>query len=96
MIVFQTVNDIVLLQNKYTPKHGLGLGIPIIERFAEEANGTSYIGKKGNKFYAGVKLPEYLPDSPSFTTFNTVYRFYDTGIPDIVEIKMREVIDFFG
>ncbi|MDE7362900.1 MAG: hypothetical protein K2N38_13310 [Oscillospiraceae bacterium] len=71
-----------------------GSGIPIIKRFAEEADGRFFLDSNGQIVKLGIVIPEAKPDV-NMTVEEGGYSYYDTGIPDIVEVKMREVIRLF-
>lgn len=75
----------------------VGYGIPIIEKFAKEAGGRVIKRERDGVYTLIVMIPAAKPDSDSVLRFdNSEYFFYSTGIPDIIEIKMMEAIDFFG
>lgn len=104
-IVFQIINDSIYFVNKDIGDRldlnfdfqRLGLGIPIIKRFAEDAGGSFYHREENGKVAVGVKIPEYqAPAGSPLVLEGSGYVYYSTGIPDIVEIKMLEVVYFFG
>lgn len=77
----------------------LGYGIPIIKRFAELAGGTFSLNETNGLFSAVIELP--LADESTIkekapTLSSSGYVYYQTDIPDIIGLKMREVIDLFG
>lgn len=75
----------------------VGYGIPIIEKFAAESGGRVIKRERDGAYTLIVMIPAAKPDSDSVLHFdNSEFFFYSTGIPDIIEIKMMEVIDFFG
>lgn len=77
----------------------LGYGIPIIKRFAELAGGTFSLTEANGQFSAVIELPlvdEETLKSKTPTLSSGGYVYYQTDIPDIIGLKMREVIDLFG
>lgn len=77
----------------------LGYGIPIIKRFAELAGGTFSLNELNGQFSAVIELP--LVDENTLKSKKPMlssggYVYYQTDIPDIISLKMREVIDLFG
>lgn len=72
-----------------------GSGIPIIKRFAEGADGRFFLDSNGQTVKLGIVLPEVKPNG-DLTVEEGGYTYYDTGIPDIVEVKMREVAVLFA
>lgn len=75
----------------------IGCGIPIIKRFAEETGGLFNMEEKKGIMTVTLKLPIILNENNSEMVLEqSEYAYYDTGIPDIVDLKMFEVVDFFG
>ncbi len=75
----------------------IGWGIPIIRRFAEESGGRFYMEDDGGRMCVKLTLPSPISElSADVALEQYSYVYYDTGIPDIVETKMREVAEFFG
>ncbi len=75
----------------------VGLGIPIIKSFVEECNGIFSMEDKDDKVVLEIKVPQYIPYHSDEFIFESPGRvYYKTGIPDFVEIKMNDVINFFG
>lgn len=77
----------------------LGYGIPIIKRFAELSGGTFELHEANGQFTAVIELP--LVDEQTLKNKTPMlssggYVYYQTDIPDIIGLKMREVIDLFG
>lgn len=74
----------------------VGFGIPIIKRFAEETGGSFFLDTLGKIVKLGIKLPE--ADASAMRGLRVEecgYTHYDTGIPDIIDVKMHEVVNFF-
>ncbi len=75
----------------------LGFGVPIIERFARASGGRFSMNDENGRVVVTLTLPaapaeygsEIRLNSPSFTD-------YSTGVPELAEIMMREVVQFFG
>lgn len=97
-VCIQLVNDSSLFVDKDGERdlrfQRSGLGIPIIRRFAEEAGGSLFLDNSGTR----VKLAIVFPEADTAHVLEVKeggYSYYDTGIPDIVEVKMREVVGVF-
>lgn len=104
-IILQILNDNMMYVDQ---KHGeepgknfdhqrLGYGIPIIQRFAELAGGSFMFGEKDGKVCAEIKLPMVdKDDCKKVGVFkNSLYVYFKTDIPDILELKMLEVNELF-
>lgn len=75
----------------------IGWGIPIIRRFAEESHGRFSIEDDGGRMCVRLTLPSPVGElSPEVSLEQFSYVYYNTGVPDILETKMREVAEFFG
>lgn len=75
----------------------IGCGIPIIKRFAEETGGSFGMEEKNGIMTVTLKLPIIVTEKTGEMVLEqSEYAYYDTGIPDIVDLKMFEVVDFFG
>lgn len=74
-----------------------GYGIPIIKRFAESCRGKLTITDENGKKRVKLTLP-YAPEGygSEIRLENSEFSDYKTGIPDMLEIKMREVNEIFG
>ena len=76
----------------------VGFGIPIIKRFAELAGGTFSLNELNGQYTTLIEVPLVGGDIErgSEARFSSGgYVYYQTDIPDIVELKMREVINLF-
>lgn len=75
----------------------IGLGIPIIKSFVKECDGVFSMEDKDNKVVLEIKIPQYIPHNISECILESPGRAaYKTGIPDLIEIKMNDVVNFFG
>lgn len=75
----------------------VGLGIPIVKCFVEECDGIFSMEDKDNKVVLEIKIPQYIPYHDDKLILESPGRtYYKTGIPDLVEVKMNDVINFFG
>lgn len=102
-VYLQLVNDSVLFVDKGFGNNDIdfkyqrvGFGIPIIKRFAEETGGSFFLDASRRTVKLGIKLPE--ADASAVRGLRVEecgYTYYDTGIPDIVDVKMHEVVNFF-
>lgn len=106
VIRMQILNDGLLYVDQ---KHGeslgvnfdhqrLGYGIPIIKRFAEMYGGSCSFEEKDGKVRLLIEVPAVRnPDTLKGigVVNSSFFVHFDTGIPDIVELKMDEVNDLF-
>lgn len=75
----------------------IGCGIPIIKRFTEETGGDFNMEEKNGIMTVTLKLPIIVNEkNGELVLEESEYTYYDTGIPDIVDLKLFEVISFFG
>lgn len=104
-VVFKITNDSVYFVNKRVGEslernfdfQRLGYGVPIIKRFAEDSGGSFFMNESRGKVCVGVKIPVLeVDDDITLRLESGGYSYYDTGVPDIVKVKMLEVVDFFG
>ena len=100
-VYLQLVNDSALFIDKGENDidfgyQRVGFGIPIIKRFAEETGGSFFLDTSGKTVKLGIKLPEADASAvKGLRVEDYGYTYYDTGIPDIVDVKMREVVNLF-
>lgn len=94
MVVIQIENDIIVSVDE-NGKYGyefdnihMGLGIPIIKRFAEDAGGKVIIENANGKFRLSVKIPEYRAE------IGSTYQFNSSGDIQYTD-KELEIIDIF-
>lgn len=84
-------NESLFINNK------IGCGIPIIKCFVEECSGQFEFKTENDTAYTLIKLPTvyvHQQEMPIFECGETAY--YETGIPDFLELKINDVIEFFG
>lgn len=77
----------------------LGYGIPIIKRFAELSGGTFKLHEENGIFTALIELPlvsEAVLRNMGYQLSSSGYVHLKTGIPDMVELKMLEIVNLFG
>lgn len=77
----------------------VGYGIPIIKRFAEISGGTFELREENGTFTALIEMPlvsEAVLRNRGHQLSSGGYKYYKTGIPDIVELKMLEIVGLFG
>lgn len=75
----------------------IGWGIPIIKRFADESGGRFSMEDDGGRVCVRLTLPSPVGElTPEVALEQFTYVYYSTGVPDILETKMREVAEFFG
>ncbi|MBD5130485.1 MAG: hypothetical protein HDT43_11300 [Ruminococcaceae bacterium] len=102
-VYLQLVNDSVLFVDKGFGEKDIdfgyqrvGFGIPIIKRFAEETGGSFFLDASGKTVKLGIKLPEAdASEVKGLRVEECGYTHYDTGIPDIIDVKMHEVVSLF-
>ncbi|MDE6731513.1 MAG: ATP-binding protein [Oscillospiraceae bacterium] len=77
----------------------MGYGIPIIKRFAELYGGTFELREENGIFTTLIELP-LVPEAVLRNRVHQLssggYVHFDTGIPDILELKMLEITYRFG
>lgn len=104
-VILQIVNDSALYNDGGADgewnmnSQRLGFGIPIIKRFAELAGGNFSLGEENGKVRAVIKLPiaELPTDRYGIGVLSSSqFVYYKTGIPDILELKMREINMLFA
>lgn len=75
----------------------LGFGMKIVKLFAEQAGGEYIENISENWANIGVLIPALgISADGEFTLENGYVERYDTGIPDLLDVKMQEIVDFFG
>lgn len=101
MVVIQIENDIVVSVDE-NGKYGyefdnvhIGLGIPIIKRFAEDVGGKVIIENANGKFRLSVKIPKYHAEIGSTYQFNSSgdIQYTDEEL-EIIDIFTRDAILF--
>lgn len=73
----------------------IGYGIPIIKRLAEETGGKFFLDDSTGVVKLGILIPADVYENGKLRVEEGGYSYYDTGIPDIIDVKMREVLNFF-
>lgn len=101
MACLKVVNDDIyfsedsLLDDANFSSQRIGFGIPIIRRFAELYGGEFSMEKLDGKVILMVKIPAYTgDDKPVSDEIN--YPEFNSGVPDMVDEKMKEVLAFYG
>lgn len=77
----------------------MGYGIPIIKRFAEIYGGTFELREENGIFTAIIELPlvsEAELRNGGHQLASGGYVHFNTGIPEILRLKMLEVVHLFG
>lgn len=99
-VIFKAVNENIgyveegkkLYENIYK----IGAGIPMIKHFIEETNGEFVFDEISDKVMLVMKIPAAAVYKNKALFFECdEYSYYDTGIPDFLELQMREVVDLF-
>ncbi len=103
-LILKVVNDSILfvdekngekVDKNFTSQH-FGLGIPIIRKFAEKSKGFFSIEEHNGKVVVEVKIPQYIQTNEDILYIESPgYSFYKTDVPDLIEVKMNEIINFF-
>lgn len=104
-VVFSISNENIMFTDKdFSETAGVnfsyqrqGYGIPLIKRFAQEAHGNFEINDENGRVTVTLTLPAADSAKDGSVRFEVPdFAAYKTDIPDIVELKMREVAEFFG
>lgn len=75
----------------------LGFGIPVIERFAELCGGEFAFTRENGAAQAVLILPAApAAELEGCRLEDDRFAVYDTGAPDLVDIRMREVTELFA
>lgn len=73
-----------------------GMGKRIIRRFAEQSRGSFDIISDKDSFTAILRLPAIDEDLLEFNRLEDVKTYYyKSGVPDLIDMKMQEVVDIF-
>ncbi|MCH5203389.1 MAG: hypothetical protein J1F03_01515 [Oscillospiraceae bacterium] len=84
-----------LYENDFS-KHKIGCGIPMIKRLVEETGGEFSLDEVNGKAVLIIKMPALNTFKSNMVICECdEYIYFDTGVPDFLEYKMREVIDLF-
>lgn len=86
-------------ENRNFTGQRMGYGIPIIKRFAEALDGSFELREENGIFTALIELPlvsEALVRNNGYQLSSSGYVHYSAGIPEILELKMLEVVHLFG
>ncbi|MGN0688743.1 MAG: hypothetical protein ACI4KA_11650 [Oscillospiraceae bacterium] len=74
-----------------------GCGLPVIRAFADAAGGSCDISYKDGRAVLLLRIPEAVMDDNShYCLENSFFSSYVTGVPDYLEVRMREVVELFG
>lgn len=103
-VVLKIVNDIAFYTSQQKEfyesdfaNNKIGCGIPIIKRFVEETNGEFELNEINGNVYTLIKIPAVKAFKKDMLFFESgEYVFYETGIPDFLELKISEVVDLFN
>lgn len=71
-------------------------GIPILKRFAEETEGEFTLNEVEGIFTALLKIPSVKNYSNVLFFECDDYTYFETGIPDFLELKIGEVVELFS
>lgn len=74
-----------------------GFGLALIERFAKECGGRLAVSEDGGRYVLTLTFAAVHDASRDTVRFEaSAQAHYDTGVPDILELKMSEVAEVFG
>ncbi len=74
----------------------VGFGIPLIKRFVEQARGSFDLDMTGKLVTLTITLPAAVDETgPLLAVEDSEIHAYTVSSPDFIDIKMREVSDFF-
>ncbi len=72
-------------------------GFPILKQFADETEGEFMILQEDGKFITLLKIPELKTFGNNALIFECdEFSYFETGIPDFLELKMGEVLELFS
>lgn len=74
----------------------LGFGIPLIKRFAKVCGGSFSMNDENGRVVVTLSLPAAGEFADGRAFKSPYFSDYCTGIPDFTDIKLREVVQFFG
>lgn len=74
----------------------IGFGIPIIRRFAEMYGGSFSMTEENGKVILLVTIPAYTVAGDGTQNESSEYFRFDSGVPDIVDEKLNEVLKLYG
>ena len=99
-VVFKIINENIGYVDEgrklYENIMKIGTGIPAIKQFMKEVNGEFIIDDISGKVVTIMKFPAakfYKKEALFFECDD--FSYYDTGIPDFLELKLREVAELF-
>ncbi len=74
-----------------------GCGVPILKRYAEETEGEFTLENVDGKVITLLKIPELKTYENNTLFFECdEYTYFETGIPDFLQLKIGEVIELFS
>ncbi len=91
-----TEKDFRTIENVRFSYQRAGFGLAIIERFAGECGGRLERTEEDGRYVLTLTFAAVHDSGRDSVRFDTVQAHYDTGVPDILELKMREVAEAFG
>ncbi len=103
-VVFSIVNEnIMYTKNDFKDRTDIdfsyqrvGFGIPLIRRFVEQARGSFELDITGKFVTLTITLPAANEEKgPLLAVEDSEMHDFRTSTPDLIDIKMREVADFF-
>lgn len=103
-VVIKIVNDIAYYTEAQKPLYEddfsmnkFSCGVPTLKRFAEETEGEFTLEKVDDKAVTLLKIPEVkcYEDNSLFFECDE-YTYFETGIPDFLELKMGEIVELFS
>lgn len=104
-VVIRIVNDSIFFVDekkgeridKNFPYQHVGMGIPIIQKFAEKCGGLFKIDEHNGKVAVEVKIPQYIKAHEEILQLESPgYAYYKTDTPDFIDIMMNKIVNFFG
>lgn len=98
-VVVQIVNKIESFTDTEEPDfvcRRCGLGIPVIKKFVQRADGDFFFKKSGSKAKVGIMIPEVEIDKNSIVMESGGFSLYDFGGRNIVLEMMQDAISTFS
>ena len=91
-----TEKDFRTIENVEFSYQRAGFGLALIERFAKECGGRLERTEEDGRYVLTLTFAAVHDGSRDTVRFEASQAHYDTGVPDILELKMGEVAAAFG
>ena len=103
-VVFKIINDISYFAENHETLYEddfsmnkFACGVPILKRYAEETGGEFILEKVDGMAITLLKIPEEKKHGENALFFECdEFTYFETGIPDFLELKIGEVVELFS